>query len=86
MVTHMKTTIDIADDLLKKAKTVAQRESTTLKALTEEGLRRVLSERESGRVRKRVRPFTVKGKGLTPEAKRMGLHQMILSLYEERSK
>ena len=66
MVTHMKTTIEIADALLKEAQKVAARENTTLRALVEEGLRQALE----GRRRKR-RPFklklvTVRGRGLAP--------------------
>lgn len=35
----MKTTIDIADDLIRRARQVQQREDITLRALVEEGLR-----------------------------------------------
>ena len=40
----MKTTIDITDALLERARKHAQRSGTSLRALVEEGLRRVLSE------------------------------------------
>ena len=42
----MKTTVDITDWLLAEAQKVARREGTTLKALTEEGLRKVLAEKK----------------------------------------
>lgn len=42
MVTHMKTPIDIADDLLLRAKREAEASRTTLRSLIEEGLRPVL--------------------------------------------
>ena len=63
MVTRMKTTIDIADDLLKRARGQAERENKTLKEIVEEALRRQLA---SQGVRKRFvyRPHTVGGKGL----------------------
>ena len=48
----MKTTVDIADDLLHRAKRQAQRGKKTLKEIVEEALRRQLvsqPERGSGR-------------------------------------
>lgn len=66
MVAHMKTTIDIADGLLSRAKAQAAREDTTLKSLTEEGLQFVLKERAM-RKGKRIQPVTVAGGGLQPE-------------------
>ena len=66
MVAHMKTTIDIADGLLARAKAQAVSESATLKSLTEEGLQMVLKERSKRKAR-RVQPVTVSGGGLQPE-------------------
>ncbi len=40
----MKTTIDISDALFASSKTLAQQNQTTLRALIEEGLRRVLRD------------------------------------------
>ena len=45
MVTHMKTTIDIADDLLLRAKDVARERNTTLRSLIERGLAEVLDKK-----------------------------------------
>jgi hypothetical protein len=42
---HMKTTVDIGDDLFRRAKSLAARQGTTLRALIEEGLRLVLAQR-----------------------------------------
>ena len=61
----MKTTIDIADALLARAKRIAARDRTTIKALVEESLRRVLKERECAR-RFDFRPVTFGGQGLQP--------------------
>jgi hypothetical protein len=41
----MKTTVEIQDDLLERAKRHARRVGQPLRAIVEEGLRRVLSER-----------------------------------------
>lgn len=43
----MKTTLDISDPLFNSAKAFAQQSQTTLRALVEEGLRRVLSDRQA---------------------------------------
>ena len=40
----LKTTIEMSDPLFKSAKELAQRSQTTLRALIEEGLRRVISD------------------------------------------
>ena len=61
----MKTTIEIADNLMHRAKALARREKTTLRRLTEEGLQLVLSRREEGPGRK-VKPVVFQGKGLSP--------------------
>jgi Bacterial antitoxin of type II TA system, VapB len=65
MVTHMKTTIDIADALLAEAKMVAAKEGTTVRALVEEGLRSVLAGHES-REGFRLRSAGFRGDGLRP--------------------
>jgi hypothetical protein len=44
MGTHMKTTIEISDALFVSAKNFARERQTSLRALVEDGLRRVLSE------------------------------------------
>jgi hypothetical protein len=67
MVTHMKTTIDIADALFEQARRVAAREGTTIKALVEQGLENVLSERRAAPAF-RLRDASYGGEGLQPAA------------------
>jgi len=62
----MKTTIDIADSLLREAKNISILESTTVRALVEEGLREAIKKRKTGRPFK-LRQATFKGKGLQPD-------------------
>jgi hypothetical protein len=61
----MKTTIDIADPVLEQARQLAARRGTTLKALVEQGLRRVIAESASDNAF-RLRRASFKGKGLQP--------------------
>lgn len=65
MATHIKTTIQIPDNLFEEARKLAQRERTTLKALVEQGLRRMIAERKR-RNAFRLRKVTFKGQGLQP--------------------
>jgi hypothetical protein len=61
----MKTTVEIPNALLAEARRVASREGTTVRALVEEGLRRVLADRrQAGPFRLRKASF--KGHGLQP--------------------
>src|SRR5258708_3818825 len=69
MVSHiMKTTIEIADDLFERAQEFARREKTTFRALTEQGLRLLLNEKQ-GRPKRLPPLVTVRGRGLTDEFK-----------------
>ena len=66
MGTHMKTTIEISVPLLNQARKLATRQGTTLRALVEEGLRKVVAEnrRPDGF---RLRSASFKGEGLQPQ-------------------
>ena len=62
MVTHMKTTVEISEALLKAAKRRARARGLTLRELIEEGLRRVLRDNElSGPFR--LRRASYRGEG-----------------------
>jgi hypothetical protein len=62
----MKTTVEIADALLQAARRAATREGTTVRAIIERGLRRVLQE-EASRTPFKLRKASFKGKGLQRE-------------------
>jgi hypothetical protein len=64
----MKTTVEIPDSLLEQAKRLASQEHTTVRALMEEGLRRLMTERKGAKPFK-LRKVSFRGKGLQP---RMG--------------
>jgi len=62
----MKTTMEISDSLMARAKRLAQRERTTVRSLVEEGLRAVIEKRSSaGEFRLRNASFA--GRGLRAE-------------------
>jgi hypothetical protein len=64
MVTHMKTTIEIADSLLLRAKIRAREKNITLRSLIEESLAATLDQAVPAT---RVKPVTFKGNGLSRE-------------------
>lgn len=64
MVPHMKTTIEIADGLLVRARERAKQQRITLRALIESSLAETL-DREIEPAR--IEPVTFKGNGLTKE-------------------
>ncbi len=67
----MKTTVEIADALLDEARRTAAREKTTVRALLEEGLRKVFDDR-GRRNGFRLRRAAFRGKGLQPGAAEAG--------------
>ena len=60
----MKTTIDIADPILKRAKKLARDRHTTLKAVVENALRDALAAEERPKPAFRLTTRTCKGNGL----------------------
>ncbi|MGH9328479.1 MAG: DUF2191 domain-containing protein [Terriglobia bacterium] len=79
----MKTTVEIPDSLLKHIRILASEERTTVRALVEEGLRRVTAER------KRAKPFKLRnvsfgGKGLQPRMAGASWNQIRDAAYEGR--
>jgi hypothetical protein len=77
----MKTTIEISDPLLERARQVAGREKTTVRALVEEGLRKVIEARQQAPGFK-LRRITFKGSGLQPQAAGASWEQIREMIYE----
>ncbi len=82
MGTHMKTTIEISVPLLNQARKLATRQGTTLRALVEEGLRKVVAEnrRPEGF---RLRQASFKGQGLQPQVAGAGWDRLREMAYED---
>lgn len=79
----MKTTVDISDDLLSKAKALAAKRGITLRAVIEQGLRQTI--REQKRSRKFVLPDkSVSGKGLQAEFRNKSWSDIRDAAYEGR--
>lgn len=79
----MKTTLDISDPLLQEARKLAKREGVTLRALVEQGLRRVVAEKKRGPAF-RLRKASFKGRGLQPELRDAGWDKLRDLAYEGR--
>ena len=85
MVSHMKTTIHIPDSLFNEARKVAAQEKTTLKALVEEGLRKVVAEHQDRRPEGfKLRQAAFKGPGLQPHVAGVTWDQILDLSYEGR--
>jgi hypothetical protein len=77
----MKTTIDISDPLLERARQHAARNGLTLKALVEIGLRKILSEKNDAR-RFRLPKASFKGEGLHPSVRELTWDRIREKAYE----
>jgi hypothetical protein len=80
----MKTTLEIPDSLLRDARKVAAREGTTLRALVEQGLHKVLTEKGQRKRPFRLRNGSVKGCGLQPEFADAGWERLRDTIYQGR--
>ena len=82
--THMKTTIDIADSLFSRAKGLSRRDGTTLKQLVDEGLEKVLAEKEAQQPIK-IEPVIMEGTGIDPALLQGGWSAMRDAIYGQQS-
>lgn len=83
MGSHMKTTIEIADPLFRRAKAQARREGLTMREFVERGLALALDERDAGGGF-RLRDASFKGRGLTREATTLTWDEIRARSYGER--
>lgn len=83
MGTHMKTTIEIRDDLMKAAKALANRQGTTLRAIIERGIRTTLKEEQIAK-RYELADKSVKGKGLQADFRQATWADLRDAAYRER--
>ncbi|NUQ11779.1 MAG: DUF2191 domain-containing protein [Gemmatimonadaceae bacterium] len=81
---HMKTTVDIADQLFEGARRLAAREGTTLRALIEEGLRAVLLSRRAAPKGFVLRDASFAGDGVAPGVRLDDWTQVRTLIYEDR--
>jgi len=84
MVTHMKTTLELSDPLLERAKRLAAQESTTLRELVEAGLRLVLKQRAARGEPFVLRDARVDGRGPSPEFQTSDWGEIRNASYEGR--
>jgi hypothetical protein len=79
----MKTTLEISDPLLREARKIAVRDNTTLRALVEQGLRQVVSEKKKDKPF-RLRDASFKGNGLHPDVANLSWDEIRDLVYEGR--
>ena len=79
----MKTTIEISDPLLQRARKLAARQGVTLRALVERGLQRVLAETKQAKPF-RLRKASFRGEGLQPAARDANWEELRERAYEGR--
>lgn len=79
----MKTTIEVSDALMLEAKSLAQEHNTTLRALVEEGLEKVLRDLRNPKPYK-LKDGSFGGQGLQPGQENLSWEELRDMLYEGR--
>lgn len=79
----MKTTIEIDDELLRRAKIRAAEERSTLRSVLEDALRRLLNEHDERPSGYRMADRRVHGRGLQPQFEGHTVTELIHHSYEE---
>lgn len=76
--------MDISDPLFSRARELARKRNSTLRALIEQGLRKVIAEEREGRIRKKADFATYGAGGLTDELKDASWEEIRALIYPER--
>lgn len=79
----MKTTIEVSDALMLEAKRLAQEHNTTLRALVEEGLEKVLKDLRNPTPYK-LKDGSFRGQGLQPGQENLSWEEVRDMVYEGR--
>ena len=77
----MKTTIEVSDALMLEAKSLARKHNTTLRALVEQGLEKVLRELRNPKPYK-LKDGSVSGQGLQPGQENLSWAEVRDRVYE----
>ena len=80
----MKTTLEIPDPLLDQVRKIAARDGETLRSLVEQGLRKVVAERNAKAKPFKLRDCSVRGEGVQPEFENASWEQWRDLIYEGR--
>jgi hypothetical protein len=80
----MKTTLDISDPLLEQVKVIAMRDGETLRALVEQGLRKVVAERKAKPKTFRLKDASVGTPGASSTYEQMSWEAKRELMYEGR--
>jgi predicted transcriptional regulator len=77
----MRTTVEISDALAKKVRALMHKRNTSMRALIEEGLRKVVEEGARQESRFRLRDASAGGDGLADGVKELDWETMSRALY-----